>query len=314
MRKLLFVILTGLFMAMNIFAVETVSRITWKRLRDKARARYLQDIRTYSKEDMRDANELYSTLKRRWRNAEGKKSLKLLQELYPKANRTGCALVEAGKRTTGQQKFDLFQLAIDNYSDCFYPDGVQIGPYAKLLLASAYAKKGDWEQSNQLLDDIVKHHSEAINHSGEYLAALIAERRFNETILTESFQISSGKENHFSLENRLIKVSGVLEETPFENKKEPDFFTAYVNTEVIRLEKKMGVMLSVACYAKNNRLIFADSTMYSVLENKKGQYLSQIFGLVPRDEWAKADHYVITVLIGKPVEGFGMMLKPDMEL
>ena len=147
-------------------------------LRDQARQtalrplfekRLSEDAKKYKPEQLREAEQLYQTMNRNWRSAEGKAALAKMIEKYPDINRTGCAELYLGQVSDGDEKVEHLQNAIDKHSDCIYGDGVQVGAYARYLLAMYYKEKGDSAKAKTLLDEIRKDYPEAVDHSGKLL-------------------------------------------------------------------------------------------------------------------------------------------------
>ena len=62
---------------------------------------------------------------------------------YPDINRTGCATLYVAQRSQGDERAKYLQDCIEEYNDCLYGDGVQVGAYARFLLAEDYRSKGE---------------------------------------------------------------------------------------------------------------------------------------------------------------------------
>src|SRR5438876_5944482 len=114
-----------------------------KALRDLFESRMSADAKKYKPEQIREAEQLYQTMNKNWRSDEGKRALAKMIDKYPDINRTGCAELYLGQVTDGEEKAAHLQTAIDKHSDCMYGDGVQVGAYARYLLALYYKEKGD---------------------------------------------------------------------------------------------------------------------------------------------------------------------------
>lgn len=140
-----------------------------------ARKRMQEDNKTYSRDDLRKIEKLYQVANRKWRSAEGKNSLKELVDKYQKANRTGCAYLYLGQMSKGQQQIDYLEKAIKDFSNCFYGNGVQVGAYARFILAGAYYRAGQKEKAIELLKEIKTQYPNAIDHRGRTLVAQIDE-------------------------------------------------------------------------------------------------------------------------------------------
>jgi hypothetical protein len=142
--------------------------------RQKARARMRKDLDVYSRDELREIEDLYQVANKQWRSEEGKESLKQLVAKYDKANRTGCALLYLGRMSKGDEQIEYLQQAIDGFSDCFYGDGVQVGAYARWCLAWRYKEDGEQAKARALLDEIKTQYPDAINHRGTLLREMMA--------------------------------------------------------------------------------------------------------------------------------------------
>ncbi len=139
--------------------------------RMKARARMRKDASVYSRDELREVESLYQA--RGGNSEERKDSLKQLVESFPKANRTGCALLYLGQMSKGKEREDYLQKAIDGFNDCYYGDGVQVGAYARYYLAYYYKENGLEKKAEELFREIRSKYPDAINHKGQPLAGLM---------------------------------------------------------------------------------------------------------------------------------------------
>lgn len=137
------------------------------------RARYGKDKAIYSEEQLREIEQLYQSANKDLKNPEVKKALAALIEKYPKANRTGCAVQYMGQMSAGEEKEKYLRMAIENFGDCYYGDGVQVGAYARYYLAYYYNEIGKQREANELFEEIRKHYPDAVNHKGRLLVELL---------------------------------------------------------------------------------------------------------------------------------------------
>jgi beta-lactamase regulating signal transducer with metallopeptidase domain len=137
--------------------------------REKARQRGKADAKIYSKEDLSFIEQLYQKAAKKWGTAEAKEDLKELIEKYPKANRAGCAMLYLGQMSRGKEQIKYLRQAIDNYSDCFYYDGVQVGPYARYYLGWYYLNNGEPGKAEKLFGEIRQEFPDAVDHAGNKL-------------------------------------------------------------------------------------------------------------------------------------------------
>lgn len=136
---------------------------------NKARERMRNDRKIYTQEQLQEIESLYQVANKKWQSEEGKNSLKELVSKYDKANRTGCALLYLGQMTTGAEKEEYLKKAIANFSDCRYGDGVEVGPYARFILAAHLRQNEQAEKADELIKEIKQQYPDAIDHRGKPL-------------------------------------------------------------------------------------------------------------------------------------------------
>ncbi|RKX34749.1 MAG: hypothetical protein DRP64_19825 [Verrucomicrobia bacterium] len=138
--------------------------------RDKAKARMRQDSEHYSRDELRKIETLYQVANKNWKTQDGKDSLEILIEKYDHANRTGCALLYLGQMNKGDEREEYLKRAIDDFSDCYYGDGVQVGAYARYHLAYYYKEAGKQDKAEELFAEIKELYPDAISHKGGLLS------------------------------------------------------------------------------------------------------------------------------------------------
>ena len=141
----------------------------------KARQRMAQDSKKYTREQLREAEQLYQVANHNWRSPEAQESLKKMVEKYPDVNRTGCAILYLGQMSEGAEREKHLKEAIEKYSDCFYGNGVQVGAFARWLLGAYYQENNQPEKAKPLLDELLKDYPNAIGHHGELLSKAVGE-------------------------------------------------------------------------------------------------------------------------------------------
>lgn len=149
--------------------------IAQQKLRAKERMR--EDREHFSQDQLKEIETMYRKATHKDTSPdESKALLKKIAEKYPKSNRAGCALQYLGQRATGPQQVKYFEQAIENHSDCYYGDGVQVGPYARYYLATAYLQSKQPSKAKMLLEVILQKYPDAITHRGQLLAPLAQNR------------------------------------------------------------------------------------------------------------------------------------------
>ncbi|HTL54341.1 MAG TPA: hypothetical protein VL361_01625 [Candidatus Limnocylindrales bacterium] len=140
-----------------------------KALRDKFNEKMAQDRAKYSSEQLREAEELYQVANQKWGTSEASESLQKMIKKYPDINRTGCATLYVAQRSEGEERIKYLQECIEKFNDCYYGDGVQVGAYARFLLAEYYQSKGEAQKADALDKEIRIKYADAVDHSGRLL-------------------------------------------------------------------------------------------------------------------------------------------------
>ena len=154
---------------------EILAQTRAKRLRKHFNERTAKDRKRYSQQELQEISRLYQIANKSWNSPEAKESLKKLIEKYDRANRTGCALLYLGQMNKGAEKEKYLKMAIADFGDCAYGDGVQVGAYARFHLAHYYKSSGKTADAKKLFAEIRKKYPESIDHRGNLLAASIPE-------------------------------------------------------------------------------------------------------------------------------------------
>jgi len=148
-----------------------------KTLHNKFMQRYAQDEQKYSKDQLQDAEQLYQVANQKWGSPEAVTSLQTMVKKYPDLDRTGCAVLYLADMSKGDDRAQYLQDCIEKYYDCFYGDGVQVGVYARYLLAGDYKGSGDTDKAKALFSEIKTQYPDAIDHRGKLLVDLINEAK-----------------------------------------------------------------------------------------------------------------------------------------
>ncbi|WP_353565680.1 tetratricopeptide repeat protein [Haloferula sargassicola] len=138
-----------------------------------ARERGRRDNEVYSIEDRRDIESLYQVANKNWRSNEAVDSLEKLIQKYKKSNRTGCATLYLGQMSEGEQRLKYLRRAVEDFSDCYYYDGCQVGAYARLMLGDTLARNGDLKEAKELAAEIRKDYPTATDHKGQLVVAVL---------------------------------------------------------------------------------------------------------------------------------------------
>jgi hypothetical protein len=140
---------------------------------NRARTRMRKDTKLYSRNQLKKIESLYQVANKKWKSQAGKQSLETLIAKYKKANRTGCAVLYLGQMNKGDKQIAYLKQAIENFSDCYYGNGVQVGPYARFMLLWVYWRSGDKAKANKLIEELKTKYPDAINHRSNNLVDII---------------------------------------------------------------------------------------------------------------------------------------------
>jgi DNA repair exonuclease SbcCD ATPase subunit len=138
-------------------------------LRAKFDKKLAQDQEKYSPEQLRDAEKLYQVANQKWGTPEASESLQTMIKKYPDINRTGCAMLYVAQNSQGEERAKCLQDCIEKYNDCFYGDGVQVGVFARFLLAGDYQGQGEEQKAAALFNEIKAKYPDAADHGGKLL-------------------------------------------------------------------------------------------------------------------------------------------------
>jgi hypothetical protein len=133
----------------------------------------LRDRQKYTPEQLDEAESLYQVANKKWGSPEAAESLQKMIQKYPDINRTGCAVLYVAQRSQGEERARRLQECIQKFNDCFYGDGVQVGVYARFLLAQDYHTNGDEKKAEALFNEIKANYSDAVDHGGRLLVDTI---------------------------------------------------------------------------------------------------------------------------------------------
>ena len=144
-----------------------------KKQQTLARQRMSQDLKKRDRKQLQEVEQLYQVANKNWRAPEAKQSLQQMVERFPDVNRTGCAALYLAQWSEGDDRERLLKEAGEKYGDCYYGNGVQVGPYSKFLLALYYKDKGEADKAKELFEEIRTKSPDAIDHRGNGLVAQI---------------------------------------------------------------------------------------------------------------------------------------------
>ena len=144
-----------------------------KALYEKFAQRYAQDRQKYTPVQLSEAEKLMGIGDQKWGSPEAVDACQALVKKFPDSDRAGCAMLYLAQMSQGDERAKYLQGCIDQYNDCFYGDGVQVGAYTRFLLAQDYQSNGDTEKAKALFNEIKANYPNAIDHNGNLLVDLI---------------------------------------------------------------------------------------------------------------------------------------------
>ena len=139
----------------------------------KARDAWQKDEKEFKRE-LPEMEALYQKANANPRTPENQALLKELIKKYPKSNRAGCAACYIGQFSRDERDAEKYlELAIKEYSGCYYLNGTSVGGWARLLMIGREKQKGDAADAKKLTEEIRKDYADATNHSGELLVTFL---------------------------------------------------------------------------------------------------------------------------------------------
>lgn len=128
-----------------------------------------EDRKKYTQEQVIEAENLYRVISQKGGTQEAKDSFDAMMTKFPEINRTGCAMLYMAQRAKGEERAKLLQECIEKHSDCMYGDGVQVGAFARFLMARDCSSKGDDKKAEALNAELKLNYADSIDHAGNLL-------------------------------------------------------------------------------------------------------------------------------------------------
>lgn len=101
----------------------------------RAHQREQADSRLFNADQLREIERLYQDAKRQNDTAGMEAGFQSLFERFPKANRSGCALILLARLKQGAEREALLHRAMAEHSDAYFLDATSVGGVARLMLA-----------------------------------------------------------------------------------------------------------------------------------------------------------------------------------
>ncbi|HEU4937432.1 MAG TPA: hypothetical protein VFT39_13305 [Vicinamibacterales bacterium] len=146
-------------------------------LRAQANEHIRQERLVFSEEELRDIEARYrSAHQQDYPMLLKPDAAPILRELvtrYPKAHRSGCAVLDLARLVSGEARERYLQEAIANHNDAWCESGVQVGALARARLAIHYADQQRLEDAERLAKKLVTLFPDAIDDSGALLNGVL---------------------------------------------------------------------------------------------------------------------------------------------
>jgi hypothetical protein len=149
-------------------------------LRQRARARMEAEAVAFSAAELADiearyasaytSNGLFSFL----RLPGAEQILEDLVQRYPRANRSGCSLLQLAQQTSGARREAALRRAIRFDGDAWFENGVQVAALARALLAVHLAGLDRFDEAEQVAAELVTRFPGAIDQTGATLDDTLA--------------------------------------------------------------------------------------------------------------------------------------------
>ena len=145
--------------------------------KEKSRAYYriLSDNDFYSREELKTIELLYLQASEDWSSDKAKEITKNLKMRFPKANRTGCALLRYALTLSGNEKINQLIMINNNHKSCYFPDGVNVGAFSKLTLIIEYKKRKKTNDAEKEIEILKREYQHSIDHQQTLLTDRLEE-------------------------------------------------------------------------------------------------------------------------------------------
>ena len=147
---------------------------TIQELQQAARARIARDSMFYSREERIEIDNLYKS----WKTRKGKErqavAITMLRR-FPKANPTGCVQYLLALDSARQKRIRLLKQVIQNYDDCWFGSGVQIGAMARYHLINILMETGKKEEAEKYREELKTSFPDAIDGTKKRISELLKE-------------------------------------------------------------------------------------------------------------------------------------------
>ena len=142
-------------------------------LRATAQTRMRRDLETFTREQLREIEQLYQSANQNLRAPESRGRLQELIARYPASNRAGCAALYLAQIAGDADREVLLKQAIARHADAWYGDGTQVGPMARAYLASLYDKQQRRDEAIAIARALASDAPDAVDHQGRRIVDVL---------------------------------------------------------------------------------------------------------------------------------------------
>lgn len=142
-------------------------------LRATAQARMQRDLDTFTREQLREIEQLYQGANQNLKAPESRARLQELVDKYPASNRAGCAALYLAQLSPEPDREALLKQAIERHADAWYGDGTQVGPMARAYLAALYQKQQRKDEAVAVARAIATETPDAVDHRGRRIVDVL---------------------------------------------------------------------------------------------------------------------------------------------
>jgi hypothetical protein len=151
----------------------STSGASFDQLRATAQMRMRRDLETFTREQLREIEQLYQSANQNLRAPESPGRLQELLDKYPSSNRAGCAALYLAQISSEGDREVLLKQAIERHADAWYGDGTQVGPMARAYLASHYQKQKRQDEAVATARAIAAETPDAVDHQGRRIVDML---------------------------------------------------------------------------------------------------------------------------------------------
>jgi TolA-binding protein len=142
-------------------------------LQRRARERRDAEKASFSEAEVAEIEALSKAATQDWGKPEGEAALAALAEKFPKADRTGATYLQVGQMRRDEFGEQCLRLAAERHGDAINAAGVQVGPFARLLLGMRLWNSDRQDEARRLFTEIRDRFPDAVGPRGNLLSEML---------------------------------------------------------------------------------------------------------------------------------------------